>query len=200
LAGYWHQTRWSGIFRRSINHHINLDFDPMTQQNPAIVGVHSATEAEIRSRYPSLAGTGLGRIIGNLCNSIPTKIWGIKISHALFALPVAPAAAGLYMLQKVFGEKYVLTNRSIQRCKSFGSDQLQTVDLKEIEDIDVIQEEGQEFYHASNLHILDSSGQPVMRLNGVPNAEIFRESILKARDSRNETAEALATIDARQTA
>jgi hypothetical protein len=172
----------------------------MSQQKPAIVGVHSTTEAEIRSRYPSLAGMGIGRSIGGLCNSIPTKIWGVKISHALFALPFAPIAAGLYMLQKVFGEKYVLTNRSIQRCKSLGVRILQSIDLTEIEEINVVQQEGQEFYHASDLHFLDAKGQVVMRLNAVPNAEIFRLSILKARDGRNESQQALAVIDARQTA
>lgn len=172
----------------------------MTQQKQAITGINSGAETEIRSRYPSLAGTSIGRMIGGICDSIPTKVWGIKISYLLFALPFAPVTAALYLLQKVFGEKYVLTSRSIRRCNSFGTRELQELSLTEIGDITVSQQDGQEFYRASDLHVSDSKGNTVMRLNGVPNAEIFRQSILKARDSRSENEQALATINARQTA
>jgi hypothetical protein len=172
----------------------------MSQQKQAITGINSSAEVEIRNRYPSLAATGVGRIIGRICNSIPTKVWGIKISHLLFALPFAPMAAGLYVLQKLTGEKYILTNHSIQRCSAIGAKQLQSCDLKEISDIEITQQDGQEFYRASDLSVLDATGNVVMKIAGVPNADIFRESILKARDARTETAEALATINARQTA
>jgi hypothetical protein len=172
----------------------------MTQQKQAITGVNSSSEVEIRSRYPSLAGTVVGRIIGGICDSIPRKVWGIKISHMLFALPTAPLAAALYLQQKARGEKYVLTNHSIRRCSSFGDREIQTMDLTEIDDIAVSQQDGQGFYHAADLHLIDGKGDIAMRLDGIPNADIFRLSILKARDARTETAQALATIDARQTA
>ena len=172
----------------------------MTQQKQAITGINSGAETEIRSRYPSLAGTSLGRMIGGICDSIPTKVWGIKISYLLFALPVAPLAAALYLVQKVLGEKYVLMSRTIRRCNSFGVQELQRISLSDIGDITVSQQDGQEFYRASDLHVIDGQGNIVMKLNGVPNAEIFRQSILKARDARRENEQALATINARQTA
>ncbi len=177
--------------------HIRVRVEMATQKLQAIAGVSASDETEIRLKYPSIASTSLGRVIGKLSNCTPMRIWGIRPSSLIFPLPLAPLGVALYAWLKLTGPKYVLTNRSVQQCTSLGSQTQQSVDLMDIDEIDLHQEPGQEFYNAANLTLIDRQGDRLMRIEGVPCADMFCASILKARDARLETADALATIQAR---
>ena len=168
--------------------------------NQAINGVSSQSETAIRWRYPSIAATALGRVAGSLCEMIPAKIWGVKISYLLFALATAPVCVLVYVWIKIFCEKYVLTNRSVQRWASFGSRQLGSVSLDDISSVEVVQYDGQEFYKAADLQLQNAKGDSLMTLQAIQRPEIFRRLILEARDARQQSERALATIEARQSA
>ena len=75
---------------------------------------------------------------------------------------------------------------------------MQRVELADITAMQVAQQPGQQFYHASDLLILNAKGDVVMRLEGLPHAEIFRENITKARDASMQVQASLATINARK--
>lgn len=162
-----------------------------------ICGVSSTSETEIRSRYPSIAAWGFGRLIGMLCESIPTKIWGVKVSYLIFALPLAPVGSLLYILQKLTGVKYTLTNRSVQVWSVIGATQKQSVALSDIGEIELSVQPGQEFYHAGDLTLVGEKGDVLLAIGGIARPDIFRENILRARDARAATEESLATIAAR---
>lgn len=168
-----------------------------TQKLQAIAGVSASDETEIRLKYPSIAATFPGTCIGKACECLPVKIWGVKISYMIFALPLAPIGVLIYALQKLGGDKYILTNRSVQRWSSLFPNCLKSVDLMDIDTIDIYQDSGQEFFNAANLALLDRKGDPLMLLPGLPSADIFREIVLKSRDARTETAASMATIAAR---
>lgn len=163
----------------------------------AIIGVHASNETEIRSKYPSIASTGLGRVLGNLYESIPVRIWGIKVSYLLFVLPTAPIGVLLYVLTKLTGERYVLTNRSIQRWAVIGQRQYQSVALTDIAEIECVQQSGQEYFHAGDLILKNAKGDPVMRISGVKDPDVFRQVIEKARDARAGAELSLGAIEAR---
>lgn len=162
-----------------------------------ICGVSSTSETEIRSRYPSIAAWGPGRFIGMLCESIPTKIWGVKVSYLIFALPLAPLGSLIYILQKLFGVKYTLTNRSVQVWSVIGATQHRSVALTDIDDVELSVQPGQEFYHAGDLTLVGAKGDVLLTISGLPRPDIFRENILRARQARTATEESLATIAAR---
>ncbi|NQV24500.1 MAG: hypothetical protein HQ518_09035 [Rhodopirellula sp.] len=163
----------------------------------AIIGVHAHDESEIRSKYPSIASTALGRVLGSLYESVPVRIWGIKLSNLLFVLPTAVIGVLLYVLNKIFGERYVLTNWSVQRWAVIGQRQFQSVKLTDAVDIEYVQLPGQEYYHAGDLILKNAKGDPLMRICGVKDADIFRQIIEKARDARVGTELSLAAIEAR---
>ena len=77
---------------------------------------------------------------------------------------------------------------------------IQRIELDDIISMQVQQQLGQEFFHASDLLILNAKGDVVMRLEGLPHAEIFRGNITKARDAVMQVRESLNTIKARQSA
>jgi len=166
----------------------------------AIAGVSAGVENVVMTVYPSMASTGLGRWLGRLYDSIPIKINGIKLSHLLFPVPAIPIALLLYFQLKVFGSRYILTNRSVSIRTSIGDRQQNEIALPAIARIDVTQYAGQEFYRAADLVFYDAGGSVLGRLEAVPRAEIFRQTILEARDALTQTEAALATIAARQTA
>jgi len=167
-----------------------------TQSPPAIAGVTSG-QALVMVVYPSIACTGLGKLLGRLYDSIPTRILGIKLSHLLFPLPTSIIAIQIYFHLKIFGEVYALTNRSIQLRRSLGNRLLREIKLADIDQVVVRQEPGQEFYPAADIYLLNKAGTTMMTLPGVPRAEIFRETILEARNARNQVAASLAVISAR---
>jgi len=163
----------------------------------AIIGVSASGETEIRSKYPSIASTSVGRLLGSIYESIPVRIWGIKLSNLLFVLPTAPLGVLLYVANKLGGERYVLTNRSVQRWAVIGLRQYQSVTLTDVVEIEYVQEPGQEYYHAGNLILKNAKGDLIMKINGVKDADVFRQIIEKARDARVGTEESLAVIEAR---
>ena len=163
----------------------------------AIIGVSASGETEIRSKYPSIASTGLGRLLGRIYESFSVPIWGIKLSNLLFVLPTAPIGVLLYTLNKLTGERYVLTNRSIQRWAVIGLRQIQSVTLTDVNEIEYVQLPGQEYFHAGDLLLKNAKGDTVLRVQGVQDADIFRQIIEKARDARIGAEESLAVIEAR---
>ncbi len=166
----------------------------------AISGISAGIENTIMSQYPSIAATGLGRLIGQIADSIPVPVFGPKLSNLLFGLPLAPVGAILYLGMKVVGERYVLTNRSIERWRMIGSRLLQEVPLPEVANVEIDVRPGQEFHKAADLVVLGSNGDLLMRLEGVKRADVFRRIILEARDARAHTEASLSTIRARQSA
>ena len=171
----------------------------MSSQKPqAISGVSASRETEMMIVYPSIASHWLGQILGRLFESIPLKIHGIKLSYLLFPLPMIPAALGLYFHLKVFGERYVLTNRSLGRQAALGSRVISQIPLADVDRIEVEQSPGHVFYKAADLAIFAADGKSLMRLEAVPRADVFRQTILKASVARQQVGASLATIEARQ--
>jgi hypothetical protein len=103
-------------------------------------------------------------------------------------------------MQKLTGEKYVLTNRSVQKAAALGIRLLAQVPLAEIDEVGVQQESGQEFYKAADLYLMNKAGATLMVLEGVPHPYVFRQTILEARDAHNQVGASLATINARHAA
>ena len=212
----------------------------------AISGVSSQHENVIMVVYPSVAQTGLGRMLGRLYESWAAaaavafvllavglalafsvesvearvawlllagiggvllvlsatrrKLNGIKPSHLLFTLPTSPIAALVYVFQKTGGRRYVLTNRHLAIwTMALGTQRMLRgqVPLTQIADVAIQREPGQEFYKAGDLIVTDAAGNRVLRLDGVPRPDVFRQIILEASDARRHVEQSLARIEAR---
>lgn len=168
----------------------------VTQKPPAISGVSSG-QTLVMAVYPSIAAAGMGKLLGRLYESIPTRIFGIKLSHLLFCLPTAGLAVGGYFILKIFGEVYALTNRTLQLRRSLGNQLIREIKLSDIDQVVIRQEPGQEFYPAADIYLLNKAGDTLMTLPGVPRADVFRQTILEARNAANQVSASLATINAR---
>jgi hypothetical protein len=168
----------------------------------AIAGVSPHVESTLWTVYPSVACTGFGRLLGRLYESIPIRIGVVKLSYLVMTLLVFPPllAFALYFWLKIFGSKYVLTNKSVQQWKSIGQQLLGRVALTDVADVAVQQSPGQAFFKASDLALLSADGGVLLRLEGIARAEVFRQTILQARDARRQTEASLAAIQARQPA
>jgi hypothetical protein len=162
-------------------------------QPQAIAGVTAESENQMMTKWPSIAAMPIGRFIGQLMASAPLRL--------ILALPVlGPIAALLYLVQKVTGERYTITNKSVQRWSALGGRLIQRVELADIASMDLQQQSGQQFFRASDLLLRNAKGDVVMRLEGLPHAEIFRENIAKVRAATLQVQESLNTIKTRASA
>ena len=168
----------------------------LTQRPPAISGVSSG-QAFMMAVYPSIAATGLGKLLGRLYESVPVRVGGIKLSHLLFPLPTSIIALKIFAYLKLFGEVYVLTNRTVQLRSSLGNRLKREVALSDVDQIVVRQEPGQEFYPAADIYLLNKAGATIMSLPGVPRAEVFRHTLLDAKNAHDQVVASLSTIKAR---
>lgn len=172
----------------------------MSVRPQAITGVSAGHDQLLRTVYPSISSAWLGRLIGQLMESIPFGIGNIKLSYLIAPIVCLPLGLMGYFMEKLFGERYLLSSRAIRRWTFIGQRMLQEVQLADIEDIAVEVQPGQEFYKAGDLVIIGKGGNTLMRLPGVPRPDIFRETILKAQKARLQVEDSLTRIRARQTA
>jgi hypothetical protein len=152
----------------------------------AIAGVSPTKEASVP-----------GRLIGRVMDRIPVKVCGIKFSYLLFGLLLAPLGALLFFA-RLLGSRYILTNRSVQIWSSLGSQRTNSVDLAEIETVELDQQAGQAFFRASDIRLKAKNGQTLLRLAGVADAGAFRSNIERAVQARRLVQASLATINARK--
>ena len=108
-----------------------------------------------------------------LYECIPLQVFGLRISHLLFVLPTAPIAVGLYFLQKLTGEYFVLTNRSVQIWAVRSRRRVSSVDLSQVEDVALTQASGQKFFKAGDILLRSASGQIIQQLRGVPDCLLY---------------------------
>lgn len=176
----------------------------MTTAKPQAISGVSALEDNLLTRaYPSIAATGLGRLVGMVLDCIPLRIGGVKLSNLLFGLPLAPVAMLIYFWQKMAGETYHVTTRAVRVWRmNFAAPRMLRADvpLAAIDRIDIEHLPGQAFFHAGNLVLRAADGSELARLPGVVRPDVFRRNILEARDARVKTEAALARIHARQPA
>ena len=163
-----------------------------------IAGVSPNQERILETVCPSVAATGLGQTLGGLFDSIDAKINGVKLSYLLFCLPLAPVALAIYLLQKVVGNQYILTNRSVEVRKLIGRVLLEKVSLADVDSVNVVTRGGQAFYRAGDIELVNGRGEVILRLPGVPWPERLRKVILETREARKRSDESLARIESRK--
>ena len=169
----------------------------LTKKPQAISGVSPDHETVIEELYPSIAITPIGDFINRVLGSIPNRVWGLKISNLLFGLLVAPLAATVYLLMKVFGSKYVVTNRVVKRVDSLGFRQHESIPLSQIVTATVDPDSRMDFYQTGDVRLAGSGGQSLLLLRGVPRPERFCQVIQEATDAKRLVANSLAQIKAR---
>ena len=169
----------------------------LTNKPQAIAGVSPEHESVVEELYPSIADTPIGKFIHRVLESIPTRIWGLRISHLLFGLPVAPLAASTYLWLKVFGSRYVLTNRAIKRLNSLGHHVQESVPLGQIASASVDPDSRLEFYRSGDVRLTNAAGQTVMLIRGVPVPDRFCQVIQESIDAKRMVESSMAQIAAR---
>jgi len=158
-------------------------------------------ETVVMTVWPSIAASGLGRLLGRLY----LISWGISVFTVghLIALLSIPLALFLVLIRfqngflidiKLFGlgkfffsivpaslivRRYTLTNRRIVVQRGLRAVDESWVELDRFDSIEVEVLPGQEWYKAGNL-VFRRGQIETFRLDGVPRPETFRQTCLKA--------------------
>jgi hypothetical protein len=172
----------------------------------AISGVSASNEAVIMTTYPTLAATSMGRAIGRLCDAVPLKTNGVPWPRLLVGMLLWPivvpialtVALGLYAVTKIMGQRFVLTNRNLQIRQMIGVRLNAQAPLSDIKGVAIKESPGQAYYRAADLLIQGADGKTLIRLEGVQRPVVFRQTILEARDARQQVEESLKAIQSRK--
>lgn len=143
--------------------------------------------------YPTIGAWKVGRWIGMLMWLLPVRIGRMRLTTVLFALPVAPLAALIYVLQKVIGVRYRLTDETIEEIRGLSVSASESIPLCDIADVTVHVRAGQAFHRAGDVVIIGRDGSTLMTLEGVARPERVRAAILDVSRSRSRIAD-LATV------
>lgn len=154
-------------------------------------------ERPVMTVYPSVASLGIGHALGAVYESIPIRFGSVKLSHLLFVLPAAPIALALYAGLKIGGARYLLTNRRLRVVRGLAAKPGGEIPLDEVGRVEIVSSFGQRFYKSGHLVVRDHQGTERLRLKGVVRPEMFRRTILDARDALIRTDAAKRTIEAR---
>ena len=154
----------------------------------AIAGVSppQSGEATIMTVWPSLAATGIGRLLGRLY-AIRIGVGWLTLGK-LIALASIPLALPIFfwMLLPGVARRYRLTNRRVilelSRFSLSGSAYrpLSYVDLDRFDSIEVVVRPGQAWYPAGDL-VFRNGPIETFRIEGIARPETFRQTCLKAR-------------------
>jgi hypothetical protein len=170
-----------------------------TRKPQAIAGVSAGYEALMEDLYPSLARTSWGRWLHGCYESLPFA-WGpLRWSHVLYIPPTLPLLVFLYFWMKVFGPRYVVSNRALKQFRGVTRRLLLETKLEEIDDVVIDEASRLPLYRTATLQIRGTDGQVLQTLPGVPYPARFREVILTAAEARRQVESALATIQRRRT-
>jgi hypothetical protein len=127
-------------------------------------------EAVIREVWPSVAAhpgvAGLGRLLTRSIIGAPLA-W--LMMAPFYFLKILPFMA----------RRYTLTNRRLMIRRGLKPQPVHEVALADIDEVRLHQDANSTFYRAGNLEIV-SGGKVVLTLNGVPEPESFRHSIVNA--------------------
>ncbi len=166
----------------------------LTKKPQAISGVSPKSESVIEELYPSIATTGLGQLLNSLYESIPIGIGEFKISYLIFIPPTIPLALLLYFGLKVFGSKYIVTNRAVKIGNALGLRVTDEVAIEKVSVVSIDPDSRLSFYRTGDVRLTGSAGETLMLLRGVPFPERFRQVIAETADSHRMVAASLVTI------
>jgi len=76
--------------------------------------------------------------------------------------------------------KYTLTNRRVMIRKGMKAHPVKELPLDQVGDVKVITDDNSEFYATGHLQVFRKDGSSALLMEGVPEPESFRQSILQA--------------------
>lgn len=164
-----------------------------------IAGVSTNRETEIEAVYPSVAGSGLGALMGSILGplaQIRTTVIRVPLMVAFGGL-LMPLAIVAYAATKILGNHYIVTNRSVQRRAILGGAMFGQVALADIHDVYISAGASYAFYRVGDLHLVDAQGNDLLVLAAVPYPDRLRQVILDAREARRLSDASLAHIQGR---
>ena len=169
----------------------------LTRKVQPIAGVSSNYENVIEELYPSIGSTGLGQLLDRLYGSLPA-IGNVRLSHLLFIPVTWPLGLLAYLVLKIAGSKYVVTNRAVKRLPTMGIRLLESAPLEKIQRVTVDPDSRLAFFRSGDVRLSGAQGETLLLLRGVSYPDRFAQVIDEARLAREQTAAALSTIHARK--
>lgn len=165
----------------------------LTRKPQAIAGVSVSYENVVEELYPSIGSTALGQLLNSLYESLP-GFGDIKLSYLIFVPLTWPLALLGYLLMKVNGSKYVVTNRAVKVLPVLGIRLIAETPLEKIDRVTVDPDSRLAFFRSGDVRLSGAAGETLLLLRGVPYPERFCQVIEEVRLARQQTEASLTTI------
>jgi hypothetical protein len=142
---------------------------------------HTISETTLTTRWPTIAATPAGRLVGRLCGMSFgwSRVFTLGTFWAVATIPISFTVFA-WQLMPFVCRRYRLTNRRVIIQKGLSAVEGPSIGLDEFDAIDAEILPGQEWLRAGEL-IFRRQGREVFRLPGVSRPEPFRHACLEAR-------------------
>jgi hypothetical protein len=148
-------------------------------QSQAVAGLTAPqiSEALIRDAWPGVASAPASAGLAKRCyESVVLAPIGWLILAPFLLKRVAGFLPGLGGL----ATRYRLTNRRLMVCRGSTATAAQEVPLERIKDVKLSTDDVSDYFFSGTLTVLGDSGQTLLTMPGVREAESFRHSILQS--------------------
>ncbi len=153
-----------------------------SQQSIAGVTPPGTAEVPVRTAWPSVGGTGLGRMLGRLYG-MQAGIGPLRLGR-LCLLATIPLGLMLYLGMRLPWaiRRFRVTNRRVTMDRGISPKVEQYVDFDRFDSIELVVHSGQEWFDCGDL-VFRQGAIETLRLAGVCRPEPFRRICLEVRQS-----------------
>jgi hypothetical protein len=145
----------------------------VARSTPAIAGVSSTVENRIEELFPSVAMTSLGRWMVRLYNCWPVPMGPLPLSAWLFVLPSAPLVAVTYVILKLWGPRYLVTNRAVKQLRGLGRQVLVETPWSQVARATVDPDSRLPYFRTGDVRVEGLQGETLQLLRAVPYPDRF---------------------------
>lgn len=119
------------------------------------------------------------------------------VSSVIVGAVLFPLSALIYLLLKLFGSCWIVTNRTIQQRNVIGGRLTAEVALGDVAEIEITQRSGYRFFRVGDIHLFDAQGNRQMTIPAIQYPARMQHVIMEARDARLQSDQSLQVIQAR---
>lgn len=167
------------------------------RKSQPIAGVSGPGESVVEEVYPSIAAFRLGKWLHLLMEGLPRR-GSFRLGYLVFMPLVWPLALLIYLGQKIFGDRYLITNRHVRVVRGLNGTVREEIRLSDVEGIRIVPGSELSFFRSGDVELVGDGGKSLLVMHGVVMPRRVVSVLVASRQARAAVAGSLEAIRLRR--